>query len=841
MGEFKLHHLIKELLDVVGSKEKEEFVEVVEFLQNNISKNTANPQNRSNVLHQIQQLSQQAPNPQNFLAKYEEIKQKNVDSLNSYIQLLNCISQDQTVKDFLAATAKKNPGTHNDTTSSGGNSQLFTSTPLTHDELQEVKSRLKQAIIKQSPSREVERSKILNKSSVIPTANTPSITSWVQKRPSMSWDFSCNAVANIRSAPISNIPPDSQENILLEDLLNILIGVPSCYIRPVRLVDPYAPRDFIIDESIEMTLKELVKQILPLASYFSVVQRFTEEKMRFEFGQVNNALAECMSTFIVDYTLFITQLETEAHMGNLNLQKMWYYIQKNLHAMSIMSNIATTISKSDAKGGKVLSLLHEHITGFIGDAKAQEVCLHFIQAACVPYMKILGMWIYKGIIADPFREFLIEDNEIVQKEDMLVDYSADYWDKKYTIRRESIPKFLEPVADIILCAGKYLNVIRQCGKPINNKVHVIEYKIDEKHYIEAIKKAYKFASQTLLDVLFKEHDLMGRLKSVKHYFLLDQGDFIVTFLTLCEKELNKDVADAIQVRIDSLLDLALRLSSSNSDPYKDDLRTELLPYNLQCQMFRILSILTEDEEEYANIEQKSLSVIESFAFSYEVSWPLSLILNRRSLACYQMIFRHLFYCKHIERMICHVWRANKVVKGFPRSVACQYHAAFALRQRMLHCIQNLEYHMMVEVIEPHWCTLMQAMAKVGNVDGILANHTDFLNACLKDCMLTIPRLLSTVNNILQICARFCRFMQTEFPNTVNNTEDGQKMASFAESVSQLDFEFSEYLKDLLDQISNLNKDTSEHDRLYNLLYRLDFNSYYSCQFESGGFNKNKTG
>lgn len=47
-----------------------------------------------------------------------------------------------------------------------------------------------------------------------------------------------------------------------------------------------------------LTLKELVKQILPLASHYSMVQRFTEEKMRFEFGQVNNALAEAMQDLL---------------------------------------------------------------------------------------------------------------------------------------------------------------------------------------------------------------------------------------------------------------------------------------------------------------------------------------------------------------------------------------------------------------------------------------------------------------------------------------------------------------------------------------------------------------
>lgn len=134
------------------------------------------------------------------------------------------------------------------------------------------------------------------------------------------------------------------------------------------------------------------------------------------------------------------------------------------------------------------------------------------------------------------------------------------------------------------------------GKPVKNKVLPIQYKIEEKHYIEAIEKAYMFASQTLLDLVIKEKDLIGRLKSVKHYFLLDQGDFIVTFLTLCEKELGKFVIDVNQACIESLMDLALRLSSATSDPYKDDLRAELLPYNLQFQMFRILSIQTNSEQ-----------------------------------------------------------------------------------------------------------------------------------------------------------------------------------------------------------------------------------------------------
>lgn len=124
----------------------------------------------------------------------------------------------------------------------------------------------------------------------------------------------------------------------------------------------------------------------------------------------------------------------------------------------------------------------------------------------------------------------------------------------------------------------------------------IQYKIEEKHYIEAIEKAYVSASQTLLDLVIKEKDLIGRLKSVKNYFLLEKGDFIITFLNLTEKEMSKNVGNVIQGRLEALMDLSLRLSSAINDPYKDDLQTDLLQHGLQFQMFKILSIQTSAEQ-----------------------------------------------------------------------------------------------------------------------------------------------------------------------------------------------------------------------------------------------------
>lgn len=62
------------------------------------------------------------------------------------------------------------------------------------------------------------------------------------------------------------------------------------------------------------------------------------------------------------------------------------------------------------------------------------------------------------------------------------------------------------------------------------------------------------------------------VRSIKHYFLMDKGDFFVHFMDLTEDELKKPVDDIVPPRLEALLELALRMSTANTDPFKDDLK-----------------------------------------------------------------------------------------------------------------------------------------------------------------------------------------------------------------------------------------------------------------------------
>merc|ERR1712226_1469260 len=339
------------------------------------------------------------------------------------------------------------------------------------------------------------------------------------------------------------------------------------------------------------------------------------------------------------------------------------------------------------------------------------------------------------------------------------------------------------------------------------------YTQNTEEYNSPLERAYTIASRNLLDLLVKDRDLIGHLKSVEHYFLLDQGDFVVQFFDVCGEELCQNVDSVEPTRLESLLELALRTSVANSDPYKDNVRVELLPYDLIYQMSKILSIDTESESDFKGpVNTSELTGLEAFAFGYDVQWPISLVLNRKSLACYQMLLRHLFYCKHVEKLISQVWLTTKVTRNFNYIDSFHiYGPSFALRQKMLNFIQNLEYYMTFEVLEPNWEEMISKIknGKVSNVDQVLQIHSDFLTTCLNDCLLSSPVLLSMVKKLLGVCCEFSVFMKklikrssssssTNVSEVEDDDNDTEPKEDFVQVVAKLDLRFTAALVPFID-------------------------------------------
>ena len=75
-------------------------------------------------------------------------------------------------------------------------------------------------------------------------------------------------------------------------------------------------------------------------------------------------------------------------------------------------------------------------------------------------------WIFQGVLEDPFNEFIVRENKNCSKENIEKDFNDQYWQERFTYRDEMIPIFLVKHKEKVLHSGKYLNVIRECGKDV---------------------------------------------------------------------------------------------------------------------------------------------------------------------------------------------------------------------------------------------------------------------------------------------------------------------------------------------------------------------------------------
>ena len=63
------------------------------------------------------------------------------------------------------------------------------------------------------------------------------------------------------------------------------------------------------------------------------------------------------------------------------------------------------------------------------------------------------------------------------------------------------------------------------------------------------------------------------------------------------------------------------------------------------------------------MHDEELTRLEAFCLEYVVQWLLSLMLNRKAIFKYQVLFRHLFHCLHAERQLCKAWTIHRMGKA----------------------------------------------------------------------------------------------------------------------------------------------------------------------------------
>lgn len=564
--------------------------------------------------------------------------------------------------------------------------------------------------------------------------------------------------------PLSSFSGRAQELLLIHDVLWTMMGVNGDYIKLERVANSLYGEEFlIVDKTVEFSVYSRACRLLPLCTDAFVIRRFIEEKSHYQRGFLYNALAASLHEQLDDLCLLQCELEDKFLRGELWLQEMWLACQDMTRSLHLLANLVQQALQQKVAGAALLDLIHEHVENSEGDSVAMKLLGSLLEDVRAPYYTMVEEWLAEGTLMDPEQEFLIQEDRKMTKESLVGEHVSQYWQRRYSLA--AVPRFLEASAAKILLTGKYLNAIKETGRQLQvpkvggaqvagSRMSAIQQQLDV---------AYEYASTEFLGYILNEFDLMGHLQTLKHFFLLAQGDYLAHFMDIAKDELTRFKTSLRTLQ--PLFELAVRSSVGASDPYIKDLACDAakvtvartlqnLSFNHRVgrKHFAMPTPGPEDSKRVGDV-----AGWDAFQLTFKVSWPLSLVLSRDNMSAYQILFRHLFHCKHLEAELNATWQAHQVVRRFDL-VELKRSRVFC--QKLLHFVRNLYIYCTVEVLEPRWQQMGAAIQGAGSVDEVMDHHSQFLTSSLAQCGLLDSFIVKEVLVLLNVVTTYCSLMRT---------------------------------------------------------------------------------
>jgi len=715
-----------------------------------------------------------------------------------------------------------------------------------------------------------------------------------------------------------------QERALVDDILCCLLGVDGLWVHrssPATLPGPaggvHSATLPLVQFEIEappgadVSNLSFLKKILPLCGQVAALQHFVKVQGQYEYGTVNHALCAAMRDLLREFAIKITQFEHSLRAGALTIARLWCQLQPSIDTFTVLHRVASRVY--GCIGGPVLNGIEE-VMSQCSLSTAQDLCEFLLQQASRPYFETVSQWIYEGRLEDPYREFFIFENSRVRDE-RFGGPAAGFWQKHFVLEERAVPHFLSTSREKILHAGKYLHVFFSAasGKESSSRElpepghrSLLRYSRRRRDYVEVIDAAYRRASAALLGLFMRKSpeglDLPGRLRSMRSFFFLAKGDWFGQLIETATLELEQPAAEVPLARLEGLLDLAVRASSAASDPYREDISCGMHSFRIEdacIRMCRGQALPAENDDDDAGSSKGSVagvaggvseigagassvgrgtslggtsmaganlslagesSGVRCFTLKYRTAWPLSIVFSRELLLKYQVIFRHLLYCRYVERKLVEVWLDHQFTKelGLDTSLSPSY----SLRQRMLHFCRDYIYYATIEVLEPQSHSFLDSLSQVETIDEVLMSHERFLNTCLQELLLTEREgLYRHLSKVLQTCLTFAYTMHRFNHNFGDVGEDARRsqphslsravgrmervqestqtylallsQRHYSKMISKFKVIFESQLQGFLRQIQQ--ESTTRYDHfLSNLATRLDYNDYYSSVLESTG-------
>jgi gamma-tubulin complex component 2 len=564
-----------------------------------------------------------------------------------------------------------------------------------------------------------------------------------------------------------------------------------------------------------------IKPVLKAAYCASRLTEFITEKTRFNNGQVVQALCQSLDVVLKEFLQVIMTLDRKFKGKEIGLHQFCFHLVPFTRTLQSLLHLTFEIETQDIQGGALIRLLEDKISSVSGDRQLRTTYAALLEGCSKPFLDVLNRWLATGSFTDAHSEFMITDSLKVPcvHEDQL---SEDLLTSRHSLNSKNTPRLLEDIQQKILLIGTYRNIQGVLDK---NLVLSIKASLqwDRRVLQEAINEAYTDVNAALMASLFQSGKLYDVMSATKRFFFVENCDFVQNFLLNSQNDLSRTTKEVSKQTLQGAFESALKTSCYGNDPFSEALQLELSSSGLYDSLVKIIQSTSEKSTSASSNNSTSIQRIpkisELLSVSMKIEFPESMILNSKALAKYQIVYRHLVQCVELIRGLSIPLNRTNL------KVSSQIRQFEVMKNSMLQFIRTMHNYICQNVLEPQWERFSTALRerRFTSVEEITNTHMNFLDTCLRECMLTNSKLVQLIGMIWSTCTKFSALVHELNNRIISRTVNESTFQEVMGKFTALYQHFLKYVRVLIEALQYYAARDCDH-------YIANFLNSLDCQF-----------
>lgn len=292
--------------------------------------------------------------------------------------------------------------------------------------------------------------------------------------------------------------------------------------------------------------------------------------------------------------------------------------------------------------------------------------------------------------------------------------------------------------------------------------------------------------------------LMDHLQALRDYYFLSKGEFWQCFVD----ESRNLMSLPPNQNAEHDLNIAFQQSAIRSTAQQD----EFFEY-FQVRLDSNATVIGPIPQAYQGWRGLYLA--------YKIEWPLDLLFPPSVIEKYNTLFRFLLTVKRVQSELQRVWFPQMEGKKLSVSDRARLMPVWLLRRNMAFLIDNLQYYLMVNVLDTQYSLLKRRLSDTRDFEAIRKFHEDYLDSLISQSFLHVKAVSRSLEQIFQLCLELCSVMMRSESGNIDFMK-----------INDLKKDFERQASFLFTILSGV-KSHQESPHLAQLLLFLDYNRYFT--------------